>query len=197
MVKWKILNGIAFFLLWAAITGSHYDILYPGPFTIGALLKLVAWQPFLLLYSALLLLAWTFSFIFWNKSSVQTVFFKTVFILQVIATITMVISGVSILNKKRNELSELLSDTKLQAAHDIHVDSVRFISYGLPLPDSNYIRRDSIMAKYGIYHTPICIIDPISETRDLYYERLTQNHLDKRNGKNWKKKMQKELELYK
>ncbi len=52
------------------------------------------------------------------------------------------------------------------------------------------------MANYGIYHTPIGVIEPISEVRDRYYDRLTQNHLDQRNGKDWKVKMQKEPDVY-
>ena len=197
MVKWKILNGIAFLLLWMAITASYQSFLYPADFAIVPLLRQVEWKSSFLLYTALLLLAFTFSFMLSRQGAFQRTFFKTLLALQIAAMMTMSILTFLTLNKKRSGLKELFSELEKQAAHDIEADSIRYISYGFPIPDSNYVKRDSIMAKYGIYNTPVCIIEPISGTRDLYYEKLTRHHLDKRNGKNWKMKMQKELELYK
>lgn len=196
MTKWKILNVIAFLLLVVAIIAGCNSFLYPAPFAVIPLLKQVEWKSFLLLYTALLLIAFTFSCILSSQYPFQKTFFKTLLTLHIAAIISVSIIAFLTLNKKRSALRELFPELEKQAARDIEADSIRYMSYGFPIPDSNYIRRDQIMAKYGIYHTPICTIDPIFERRNLYYERLTQNHLDKRNGKNWKMKMQNELELY-
>ncbi len=150
---------------------------------------------FLLLYTALLLLAFTFSCILSRQYPFPKAFFKILLVLHIAAIISVSILASLTYNKKRSALKELFPELEQQAERDVQADSIRYMSYGFPIADSNYIRRDQIMAKYGIYHTPICTIDPIFETRDLYYERLTQERLDKRNGKNWKMKMRKELEL--
>lgn len=100
------------------------------------------------------------------------------------------------LNDKRSEFKKILSEIKQQAARDIQAGTIRYISYGLPHIDSNYMKRDSIMAQYGIHYTFNCIIDQFIKERDTYYKQLTNAYLDKRNGKNWKKKMQRELEQF-
>lgn len=196
MRKWKILNGIAFLLLAVAITAGYYRFFYPAPFAFMPLLKEIEWKFFLLLYIALLLLAFTFSFILARKFPSQRTFFKTLLALHVAAIMSINILTLLTLNKKRNELKELFRELKKQAANDIKADSIYYISYGFPIPDSNDLKRDSIRASYGIHHRSTCIIDPTDEMRDLYYEKLTREHLNKRNGKNWKVKMEKELAQY-
>lgn len=196
MTKWKILNVIAFLLSWIAITVSYYSFLYPAPFAIVPLLRQVEWKYFLLVYTVLLLFAFTFSFMLSRQGAFQRTFFKTLLALQIAAMMTMSILTFLTLNKKRSGLKELFSELEKQAAHDIEADSIHYISYGFPIPDSNYMKRDSIMAKYGIRYTANCIIDQLTKESDAYYKQLTNTYLNKRNGKNWKKKMQKELEQY-
>jgi len=150
----------------------------------------------LLLYLALLLLASTFSLIGSGLYAFQKNFLKILLTLHVVAIMSIgIVAGITLYNK-RSGLKELLSNTKEQAARDIQADSIYHISYGFPHLDSNYFKRDSIMAKYGIHHTSTCVIDQFNDEKDAYYEQLTQDYLDQRNGKNWKAKMQKELALY-
>lgn len=196
-MKWKILNGVAILLLLVSTVAGSYSFLYPAPFEPELLIKQVAWNRFCLIYLAILLGSAIFSIGISRKSHIAGTFLITTFFLQAIAVMIIGVSGAIAFINKRSEVKELFSELEKQAARDIRADSIRYISYGLPIPDSNDLKRDSIMAKYGIYHTPICTIDPIFELRDLYYERLTQAYLNKRNGKNWKLKMQKELAPYK
>ncbi|WP_114788983.1 hypothetical protein U0035_05240 [Niabella yanshanensis] len=159
MTKWKILNGIAFIVLWSAIVTSYYGFLYPAPFAPASLVQQVEWKSFLLLYFALLLLAFTFSLIGSGLYAFQKSFLKILLTLHIVAIMSIgIVAGITLYNK-RSGLKELLSDTKQQAARDIRADAIYYISYGLPHPDSNYFKRDSIMAKYGIHHTSTCIID--------------------------------------
>jgi hypothetical protein len=196
MTKWKILNVVAFLLLVVAIMAGCHSFLYPAPFSVIPLLKQIGWKSFLLLYTALLLLAFTFSFILSSRYLFQKTFFKTLLTLHIAAIMSVSILAFLTLTKKRSALKELFPELEKQAARDIQADSIRYIPYEFPIPDSNDRKRDSIMANYSIYIKLTFIIGTIYKMRDLYYEKLTQQHLDKRNGKNWKMKMQKELGLY-
>ncbi|MGE9310085.1 hypothetical protein ACLOAU_00440 [Niabella sp. CJ426] len=196
MTKWKILNGIAFLLLWLVIIASYYSFLYPAPFGICSLVKQVEWESFSLLYIGLPLLAFTLSFVRFNQHCFQKNFLKILLVLHLAAIMSIsILAGVA-LNHKRSEFKKFLSEIKQQAVRDIQAGSIRYMSYGLPHIDVNYTKRDSIMAKYGMRHTFNCLIDQFTEESNAYYKQLTKTYLDKRNGKDWERKMQNELALY-
>lgn len=57
---------------------------------------------------------------------------------------------------------------------------------------------DSIRKKYGItYRNTGCIIDPIDNKAQNKYTEIVTLYLEKRNGKNWQDKMQKEIDQLK
>ncbi|ANH80871.1 hypothetical protein A8C56_07665 [Niabella ginsenosidivorans] len=183
--------------MWAIIISSYYAFNYPQTFKITALIKQAEWKPLLLLYLALLLLALTLAFAISRKGVFTKTFLKAVCILQSAAILFFIIYGLIVLYKINQQYGELIRATEKRAENDIKRDAVTFISDGLPLYDSIDLKRDSIMERYGIHTAFYCTIDNSSEKYNAYYKQLTKAYLNKRNGKGWKERMQKELEAYK
>lgn len=101
--------------------------------------------------------------------------------------------------KIQKEISERESNFLHQAERDIKNDKV-IIEYAggfsvLP-QDAQTIRRiDSIRKNYGItYQNTGCIVDPIENKAQRKYAETVDPYLEKRNGKNWQDKMQKEID---
>jgi len=99
------------------------------------------------------------------------------------------------LTKRENELIK-------EAKRDVKDDNVTYkFAGGLQLPmhtQKNENRIDSIRKKYGIkYKNTGCIVDLIEIQAQEKYSETVKPYLEKRNGKNWEYKMQKEIELIK
>ncbi|MCD2425465.1 hypothetical protein LQ567_21960 [Niabella pedocola] len=180
--------------MWSLIICSYYAFSYPLPFDIAYLAKLVEWRPLLLLYLALLLFAFTLAFVISRRHSFIRVFFKIASILQVMAALLFMALGLTGIYKTHQKYKEMIWETKKRAENDIQKDAVTFVSYGLPVYDSTDLKKDSIRARYGISTSFYCVLGPIEEKADAYYEQLTADYLNKRNGRGWKKRMQKELD---
>ncbi|MBO9595187.1 MAG: hypothetical protein J7599_19945 [Niabella sp.] len=187
------LTLITALLMCALIICSYYVFSYPLSFDIAYLVKQVEWHPLFLLYLALLLFAFTLAFIISRKRSFILIFLKTASILQCMAALFFVVLGLTGIYKTHQQYKEIIRETKKRAESDIKKDSVTFIFYGLPIYDSNDLKKDSIQARYGIYTSFYCTLAPIEEKADAYYKQLTADYLNKRNGRGWKQRMQKEL----
>ncbi|WP_300599171.1 hypothetical protein [Niabella sp.] len=181
-------------LMWIIIICSYYAFDYPQSFDIVQLVKQVEWYPLLPLYLALLLFAFILAVIISRKYPLVKTFLKTASILQCIAASFFIILGLTHLYNTSQQYKAVIRETEKRAENNIKRDSVTFTSFGLPVPDSNYQKRNSIQAKYGIYTTFDCVLDPISQKAAEYYEQLTADYLNKRNGRGWEKRMQAELE---
>ena len=108
---------------------------------------------------------------------------------------------------KDSSFTEILDN----ANEDIKVDSVKYFTAGLPFirpvivgskdttfVDSIEIKRQKlkdIYKKYGLYEMNLgCVIDKQTSIVERKYKKITNPYLEKRNGKGWKEKMNKEIE---
>lgn len=90
---------------------------------------------------------------------------------------------------------------KNQAFHDIKVDSVKFFGFGLALPPRDSLellkvnKQAAVYTKYGLFRKNLgCIVgDKELDSAVSEYYKITKVHLEKRNGKGWKGKMENEL----
>jgi len=90
----------------------------------------------------------------------------------------------------------------LQAKEDIKKDDVtyRFAGgFSIPEYDAETLDKiDSIRRKFGIsYENTGCVIDAIDMEGQKKYEETVKPYLDKRNGKGWEERMDKEIEKVK
>lgn len=105
-----------------------------------------------------------------------------------------------ILNK--NAIAKIENQYINQAKEDIKHDNITYKFAGgfeVPRYDEKTIYKiDSIHKKYGItYHNTGCIIEEIESRGQEKYEETVQPYLDKRNGKGWQQRMDKEVEKLK
>lgn len=101
--------------------------------------------------------------------------------------------------KIQKEISERESNYLHQAERDIKNDKVMIEyagGFSVLTQDTKTIRRmDSIRTKYGItYQNTGCIVDPVENKAQRKYAETVAPYLEKRNGKNWQDKMQKEID---
>lgn len=100
---------------------------------------------------------------------------------------------------KQNE-SNLILEYEKMAKNDIEKDSVKLFSHGLPLPPRDkkeqysIEKQDSIKKIFGLYKSSTCIVSDELTQAEKKYEEITQEYLEKRNGKNWEQKMQKQID---
>ncbi|ROI01782.1 MULTISPECIES: hypothetical protein [unclassified Chryseobacterium] len=99
--------------------------------------------------------------------------------------------------EKQNELSKIENSYIRQAKKDIRNDKV-ILGYagGLSLspPQQHQNKIDSIHKKYGIcYKNRGCISDPMDIKAQEKYTKIVIPYLEKRNGKGWENRMQKEI----
>ncbi|KAF2515506.1 hypothetical protein EYY60_02195 [Flavobacterium zhairuonense] len=99
----------------------------------------------------------------------------------------------------------LLVEYKNKALHDIKVDSVKTFTYGLVFispvdaerknQDKITYKRDSIYKKYGLYIRNLgCVIgDKKMDKATKVYHQMTDDYLENRNGKQWRERMDEEL----
>ncbi|WP_291286572.1 hypothetical protein [Flavobacterium sp.] len=84
------------------------------------------------------------------------------------------------------EVTDKMSDESLKSIHrrDIILDSIQ-IKQKL---------RKNIYNKYGLYERNLgCMIDKQTSILSKEYKKITSPYLEKRNGKDWRIKMEKEL----
>ncbi|WP_312902267.1 FEKKY domain-containing protein [Chryseobacterium taichungense] len=86
-----------------------------------------------------------------------------------------------------------------QAKEDIKKDNVTYrFSGGFSIPeydDETLDKIDSIRKKFGVsYQNTGCIIDDIDREGQKKYEETVKPYLEKRNGKGWEEKMNKEID---
>ncbi|MDO4763439.1 MAG: hypothetical protein Q4A00_03565 [Flavobacteriaceae bacterium] len=102
---------------------------------------------------------------------------------------------------ENKELYSNLEKEMIDEAHrDMKKDSVVWIfEHGLIIDLENYEKvsksRDSILAKYGVRAEQMgCVIDHHQVILEQKYKSLVKEYLDKRNGKGWEQKMQREID---
>lgn len=96
--------------------------------------------------------------------------------------------------------NQLINEFRKEAEIDIRNDDVKILTQGIPLPPKNEFLQaqdDSIQLvrkKYGLTIKNIgCIISPEINAAQDEYNKVTEIYLEKRNGKNWRTKMQDEI----
>ncbi|MDR6547610.1 hypothetical protein J2810_003695 [Chryseobacterium rhizosphaerae] len=108
--------------------------------------------------------------------------------------------------EKKNEYEYLLLKVKQRAESDMNKDLIKYYYFGGDSIFDNLYKDhkkiskeiDSLTKTYGvIYINKGGAIDDISNKLNKRYEEYTESFLEKRNGKNWKYKMKKEIELIK
>jgi hypothetical protein len=102
----------------------------------------------------------------------------------------------------RKAIKEIENKYIQQAKEDIKKDNVTYrFSGGFSIPeyDAETLKKiDSIRKKFGIsYESAGCTVDAIDIEGQKKYEETVKPYLEKRNGKGWEERMDKEIEKVK
>lgn len=125
-------------------------------------------------------------------------FFRIILLLNSLLLCFIIFEGLSGYLKNLKEVTEIENQYIKQAKNDIKNDKVTYrFAGGLELPmygEKTNQKIDRIHQKYGIqFINTGCIVMPIYSDAQKKYELTVEPYLEKRNGKNWQAKMDKEI----
>lgn len=204
--KLIIANIVVFILLILCFIGDY--LVFGTPINE---ISLEDWLIFLGISSSIIIISFLLSLIPFRKTNPKKVFglLTLIFNTSLVGYISFFIINIYIDNdyqplSEKNcyswqTLENLESEYIKRALKDIENDEVKeFHLGGFMLLDEEEIsfgvKRDSIYKKYGItLQDTGCLYDEIDEkAKEKYYE-LVKPYLDKRNGKDWQKRLNEEL----
>ncbi|PKB18225.1 hypothetical protein [Flavobacterium sp. 5] len=195
---------ISTLILWIANIFVYYLFCYPESYSLFDIItQHVEWEPLLSIYLILIATTAFFSFLLYRKVNFSRKFITSIIYINIFATILNLSNGFYRFYNNKKELDELVLRYQNDAKTDIKKDSVKSFSHGLMLPPKNendfnkYIKSDSIHKKYGLYKSSTCNISKDLDIAEKEYQKITNPYLEKRNGKFWREKMQKEIDAIK
>jgi metal-dependent hydrolase (beta-lactamase superfamily II) len=112
-------------------------------------------------------------------------------------------NGIYRFYSNKQELDNSIIFYQNEARTDIKNDKVKELVGGLLLPPRNkseyvkFQKKDFIRKKYGIVISGNCIVSESMEILKKEYKKISEPYLEKRNGKNWREKMEKEIDAIK
>ncbi|UKB78667.1 hypothetical protein [Chryseobacterium sp. MEBOG07] len=194
-----IINFIIILLLTAAYISGYYFINYPAQFNFWYSVKEsgLEYLPFILAITALV--AYLVSSLPIKKLNFKAKFLRFYPVINSIVLLFFIFSSGNELIKNQKKLSKKEVEYILQAEKDIKNDQVSIpFAGGFPIPahdQQNLSKIQNIRKKYGItYMNTGCIIDPIDTKAQKKYTETVNPYLEKRNGKGWEDRMQKEID---
>lgn len=201
MKKLIIIAILSTILLWVVNILVYYLYCYPNDFSLNDILtNEVEWKPLLLVYGFLILTVAVLSLLFYRKINFYKKFIRLIVFINILAIILNSTNAIYRFYENKQELNELVLMYKQDAKNDIKNDRIKSFGHGLVLPpqdEKNYkkfITVKSIQKKYGLNATSTCIISKNLEIAEEEYQKITNPYLEKRNGKFWKERMEKEID---
>ncbi|KXH82956.1 FEKKY domain-containing protein [Chryseobacterium kwangjuense] len=161
---------------------------------------------FIYAFVIILFLSTLFAFIPLKNKIYSYKFFTSFFIFSSIFMIINFIGNFKQYFDKKNEFENLLVKTNRQAKSDIQKGLIKYYYFGGDsILDNTYSNHpklqyeiDSLTRTYGVvFLNEGGSIDLISLELNKKYKEYTESYLEKRNGKNWKLKMEEEIETIK
>lgn len=196
--KLAYLNIFIILLLAAVYIGGYYYLNYPMRFSFWYLIEKC--QPIYIcaILAATALIAYLISSVPFNNLSFKSKFIRVFPVLNSVIVIFFMYTAASTFIATKKEISKAENQYILQAEKDIKNDAVTFKyagGFSIPKYDEETVRTiDSIHKKYGIvYENTGCIIEYIDMEAQNKYEETVKPYLEKRNGKDWEIKMEKEI----
>jgi hypothetical protein len=186
-----LLSSIAFWLMLIIanlIFSNYYDLDF---------IKDNNWTEVGEIFLAIIILASLGSFFLYRKARLLKKFLISFSVLCSVVTIVLMINWMHSFYIIYETQKQLISEFRKEAEIDIRNDNVKILTQGIPLISnkSQYDSIEKIEQKYGLSVKNIgCIIAPEITAAEAEYIKITEVYLEKRNGKNWRIKMQSEID---
>lgn len=200
MYKKLIIVNVAVILLVTVVyIFGYYFINYPVSFDLWEMVKGCQLQYLPAVFVVTALASYLVSSLDFKKLNFKSKFLSVFPFLNTLALAFFIYIAAEGFIKNKRELTKLENYYIKEAQKDIKKDQIVMRYTGglsLPVYDQVTTRKiDSIGKKYGIISQNTgCTIDPIDIKAQEKYSELTDPYLEKRNGKDWKERMKKEID---
>lgn len=200
MISKKLLtiNIVVLFLLIVSHILGNYLILYPIKFDFRKVVS--ESKPLYLLVALALfaLIAWLISHLKIKNLKPENKFLLVYTILCGVLLSYIIYFDVNTYISTRKAIKETENKYIQQAKEDIKKDNVTYQfsgGFSIPVYDAETLNKiDSIRKKFGIsYENTGCTIDAIDMEGQKKYEETVKPYLEKRNGKGWEERMDREI----
>ncbi|SDJ91547.1 FEKKY domain-containing protein [Chryseobacterium jejuense] len=192
-------NLILLLLVVAAYIFNSYIVNYPMMFNLPYIVKESRLEFLAVIFAFTALVSYLISSLDFKKLNFRAKFLRIFPIINGLVLLFFICLPANEFLKTQREISERENNYLLQAKKDIENNNVTLqYTSGISIPVQNphtTHRIDSIQKKYGItYMNTGCIIDPIDNKAQKKYADAVAPFLEKRNGRNWQNRMQKEID---
>jgi len=185
-------------LVTAAYILQYYFINYPVQFDLWYIVKECQLQYLPFFFAITALVSYLVSSLNFKKLSFKGKFLRVFPFLNSLILAFFVFISFTAFIKNKKDLNALEKHYVQEAEKDIRKDQVviRNVGFIVPAYDEKTVHLiNSIYQKYGIVSKNTgCIIDAMDTKAQEKYNELTDPYLEKRNGNNWKQRMEKEID---
>ena len=198
MKKLYLISFLSFLSYWLVVVAVSYIIssYYEIDF-----LKQNNWKEDFLFLTATIIFASVTAFFVYRRQPFLKKFLVLFSAFCIILTIIVAIDWAIIISQIKANRDQLVNEFIREAEYDIKNDNVKVFSQGFPIPPKNeslQIQDDSIkkiLKKFGLTRENLgCTISPELTKAQEEYQKITEVYLEKRNGKNWRDRMENEIE---
>ena len=195
IIYWNI---AVFILIFVAAIVAFYGYNYPTRFRFVYDFSDYGLGFILLILIGIAILAALVASLDFKKLDFKNKFFRIILVLNSLVLLFTIYEGLDGFLQNRKVLTDLENEYIRQAKTDIKNDEVTYRFAGgleLPMyPEKTIQKIDSIHQKYGVkYFNTGCTILEINNKAQEKYEIMVKPYLEKRNGKDWESKMNKEI----
>jgi len=201
MVSRKLfkINIVVVLLLIAAQTLGGYLIMYPIKPDFWTVVSKSRPQYLLIALAIFALIAWLISHLRIKYLNPKNKFLLVFTVLCSVLLIFIAYFDAATYISTRKAIKESENEYIQQTKEDIKKDKIMYrFAGGLSIPEydtKTQNKIDSIRKKFGIsYFNTGCIVDVIDIEGQQKYKETVKSYLEKRNGKGWEEKMNKEIE---
>ena len=198
MKKLYLISFLSFLSYWLVVVAANYIIssYYEIDF-----LKQNNWKEDFSFLTATIILALVTAFLVYRRQPFLKKFLVLFSAFCTILTIIVAIDWAIIISQIKANRDQLVNEFTREAEYDIKNDNVKVFSQGFPIPPKNeslQIQDDTIkkiLKKFGLTRENLgCTISPELTKAQEEYQKITEVYLEKRNGKNWRDRMENEIE---
>lgn len=196
--KLIIINLAVILLVTAVYIAVYYFMNYPMPFDLWYMIQECQLQYLPAIFAVTALASYLVSSLDFKKLNFKSKFLSVFPLLNTLALAFFVYIAADGFIKNKIELRKLEDYYTKEAEKDIRKGQIVIRYAGglsLSINDEKTNKKiDSIYKRYGIvYKNTGCIIDRIDREAQEKYSELTHPYLDRRNGKGWEGRMEKEI----
>jgi hypothetical protein len=202
MKKLLYLTILTTILIYLINVFSFYLFNYPDDSEILTVISYYSqWRELLVVYFLILSISILLSLFLFKRHKFLKKFYISIICLNIILFIFISIKAINSFIENKKYLDEIVTEFRQNAENDIKNDNVKYFSQGLLIPPRS--KKDSkkadkankFLKKYGLNHKSLgCIISPHLTKAQEEYKKITDVYLEKRNGKNWRNRMRKQID---